>query len=677
MNKTEEHKNEAALSFFTGGGKMGALMRSHDWSASPLGCPASWPQSLRTVVGLILNAKFPMFIAWGAELGFLYNDAYAEILGAKHPAALGGRFREIWSEIWNDIDPLIMRALAGEATYCENMPLMMQRRGYEEQTWFTFSYSPVRDESGGVAGMYCTCTETTAHVLAEQIRIEENERLRRLFEQAPSFMAVLSGPDHIFELTNKTYLQLIGHRHVVGKPLIDAVPEVKGQGFSELLDRVYTTGNPFVGRGVPIKLQCQPGGTLEERFLDFVYQPIRDASGVVTGVFVEGSDVTDHKRALDELQASDRRKDEFLAMLAHELRNPLAPISTAAQLLKLKQRDDDGIRLAGDIIARQVEHMTDLVNDLLDVSRVTRGLITLDKSAIEVNETVSGAVEQVRGLIEARRHRLILQTPDEAVHVEGDGTRLIQVIANVLNNAAKFTPPGGEIMLRVDADDSEVKVTVRDNGAGISEKVLPYIFDLFTQAERTPDRSQGGLGLGLALVKSLVELHGGNVSAKSAGAGQGSEFTIRLPRLAKPAAGDHHQNGRADLKLDNDALRVMIVDDNTDAAQTLAMILNASGHHVMVEHDAKTALDRACIEKPQVLLLDIGLPDMDGYELARRFRSRPETAPAMLVALSGYGQSKDRERSRSAGFNHHLVKPADMSQLAAIFAQVNNPPLMD
>jgi PAS domain S-box-containing protein len=645
-------------------------MRAHDWSNSPLGPPAKWPHSLRAVVGLLLNSKFPMFVAWGPDLGFLYNDPYAEILGAKHPAALGRPFHEVWSEIWHDISPLINSALSGEATYHENLPLVMQRRGFEEQTWFTFSYSPVRDESGAVAGMYCACTETTAHVLAERHRIEENERLRTLFEQAPSFIAVLRGPTHVFELTNRSYMQLIGHRNLIGKPAREAVPEVEGQGFFELLDKVYRTGEAFIGNGVPIKLQRQPGSALEERFIDLIYQPIRDANGVVIGIFAEGSDVTERMRAVNELRASDRRKDEFLAMLAHELRNPLAPISAAAELIKRQRLDPEKLQRTSEIISRQTEHMTELVNDLLDVSRVTRGLITLDKEAVDLNAIANSAVEQVRGLIEARRHRLTIQSSGESAHAYADRTRLVQVIANLLNNAAKFTPPGGELQLFVSAHGSEAEVSVRDNGIGIEPDVLPYVFDLFTQAERTPDRSQGGLGLGLALVKNLVQLHGGTATAKSDGAGKGCEFTIRLPRLEENVgAGDPGISGRSTARPPN-ALRVMVVDDNADAAETLSMVLEAEGHHVTVEDSGRSALERARLERPAAFLLDIGLPDMDGYELARRLRAMPETAHAVLIALTGYGQSRDRERSEAAGFDHHLVKPADMAKLTELLARV-------
>jgi PAS domain S-box-containing protein len=654
--------------FLSGGGEVGALMRTQDWSASPLGHPRTWPQALRTVVGLMLNSGFPMFVAWGEELGFLYNDPYREVLGDKHPHALGRPFHDIWAEIWPAISPLIDRALKGEATYADRLLLVMNRHGYDEPTWFTFSYSPVRDEHGAIRGMHCACVEVTDQVLAERYREEENERFRTLFEQAPGIMAVLRGPEHVFELTNQSYLQLIGHRQIVGRPAREALPEVAGQGFFELLDRVYQSGEPFVGHALPLRVQLEPGGPLVERFVDFVYQPIRDANGAVSGIFVEGSDVTSRKQVEDELRAANRQKDQFLAMLAHELRNPLAPIMTAAQLLKVGTLDARSIANASEIIVRQASHMTDLVNDLLDVSRVTRGLVALEKEELDLNVIVAAAVEQVRPLIDARRHSLTLQLSGRSAHVIGDRTRLVQVISNILNNAAKYTPPGGRITLSVTVDEQQVHVGVRDNGVGIAPDILPYIFDLFTQAERTPDRSQGGLGIGLALVKSLVALHGGTVRADSAGLAQGSEFCICLPRLAvlDEEPDDEAFSGGAQAP---DALRVMVVDDNVDAAQMLAALLEVQGHAVCVEYDAKGALERARRECPDVLLLDIGLPDMDGYELARALRAQPESADATLVALTGYGQSQDRKEAEQAGFDRYLVKPADMDQVNEVLAE--------
>jgi PAS domain S-box-containing protein len=953
----------------SGSGDVRALMRIHDWATSSLGHPATWSPPLQNVVNLMLDSKFPMFVAWGASLGVVYNEAYAEILGKKHPGALGRPFQEIWSEIWSDISPLCERALAGEATFWKNLPLVMQRHGHDEQTWFTFSYSPVRDESGAIAGMYCVCTETTAQVLAERRRafqleladrlrgltnpseitgvaaellgchlqvnrtgygevdpeekvvsvsrdwtsgdvpsiagrttsldafgpamiaelrsgttlrvpdiaadrrsapyakayeiigtrsmlvvplikagrltsilsvgassprcwsdedvtlaedvaertwaaVEraraeaaltrqlalERDRLRTLFAQAPGFMAVVKGPEHVFELVNSAYMRLIGDRDVLGKSVREALPELRGQGFFELLDEVYSSGKPFHARDASVLLQQTPGAPAAQRFVDFVFQPVMEADGTVSGIFVEGYDVTERKladqalheseqmlregllagrmavwkldiatrhvessdsareifgplwkkgtagwdlvhpddmsrlrqaarRGIEErsqyeclirmirpdngetiwievrgkivcdasgepvsirgisldvtkrklaeeaLRAADRRKDEFLAMLAHELRNPLAPISTAAQILKLIDVDEPRVHQTSAIIARQVDHMTSLIDDLLDVSRVTRGLITLEKQSLDLGSIVASAIEQVRPLLEARHHQLTVHLPPAPAAVLGDRTRLVQVLTNILNNAAKYTHPYGEINLRVDLTEDQVAVGVRDNGIGIPPDLSPHVFELFTQAERSPDRSQGGLGLGLALVKSLMELHGGSVSAHSDGPGRGSEFVVRMPRLIEPQEEIEPAHADAETPIFGAAPRVMVVDDNTDAADSLAMLLQARGYIVSVAYDAEDALEQASAGAAQIFLLDIGLPEMDGYELARRLRSNPQTAHATLIALTGYGQSQDYERSQAAGFDHHLVKPADAARLSALLAEIRAFPL--
>ena len=669
MNHVVEASTDAQQEplLFLGDGKMRALMRAHDWTASPLGHPRDWSQALCTTVALMLDSKFPMFVAWGDELGFLYNDAYSVILGAKHPASLGLRFRDVWPDIWDDIAPLVERTMGGESIYLDRFPLTVRRHGYDEATWFRFSYSPVRRDDGMIAGMFCACVEITNEVLAQRYRDEENMRLVNLFEEAPGIIAVLRGPDHVFELTNRSFLTLVGHRDLIGKPVRDAMPEVQGQGYFELLDQVYTSGQPFVGHAVPLRVQREPGGPLEECFLDFVYQPIRDQYGKVTGIFLEGSDVTVRKHIEDELREANRQKDDFLAMLAHELRNPLSPITTAAQLLQRGQMDAPGIARASAIIARQAEHMTALVNDLLDVSRVTRGQVTMAQEAVAVEPLVHEAVEQVRPMLDSCHHELFIDI-EPGLYVLGDRTRLIQVLSNILNNAAKYTAARGRIVLSVRTDGGDVRIAVRDNGQGIDLPVLPYIFDLFTQAERTPDRSQGGLGLGLTLVKSLVLLHGGRVDALSDGLGEGSEFVVYLPLLAPVVA-----MPAAVLAVpapDAPGLRVLVVDDNVDAAEMLATLLEMNGYTVSVEFDGASALATALREPPDVALLDIGLPDMDGHELARRLRAQPQTADAVLVALTGYGQAEDQQRAHEAGFDHHMVKPADLDRLLTLLASI-------
>jgi signal transduction histidine kinase/ActR/RegA family two-component response regulator len=831
------------LQFLQGGGDAGALMRSRDWIDCPLGPPVAWPQSLKSVVGMMLNSKFPMFLIWGERLTCLYNDGYIPLLGLRHPRAMGSPFATVWPEVWSDIHPLILRAFRGDATYFENLPLDVTSRGKPERIWVTFSYSPLRDEDGAVAGMFCAFNETTATVLAdrrrafqldmsdrlrglrdageiidaaaallarrlgadrvsynevsadgsrlsvirswsagslaalpqqvqpmasfgmdivaelhadrivvvddvladprtaphagqyssmgiramlalplrkdgrlvailgcgsarprhwseedvtlsgdvaertweavERVRVEEamtrqaaaeRDRLQTLFAQAPSFMAALRGPQHVFELANPAYLNLVGRRDILGKPVRQALPEIEGQGFFEMLDHVYRSGEVFHANEARLMLQSTPHAPPQERYLDFVYQPLCDGDGRVTGIFIDGYDVTARRQAGIALREADRRKDEFLAMLAHELRNPLAPIATASELLRHASLSPERMRRTSDIIARQVAHMTSLVDDLLDVSRVTRGLISLNWSRVDLHAVLAAALEQTRSLIEARRHRLRIEAPPQPLPVRGDATRLVQIVANLLNNAAKYTPEDGDIALTVRAEGESFTLCVADSGIGIAADLLPRVFDLFTQAERSPDRAQGGLGLGLALVKSLVELHGGRVAAASDGPGRGSRFSVTLPAERDAAAAPPDAGVRPAAQAGAQPLSILVVDDNADAAQMLELLLDSAGHRVAVEHDAAAGLRRAQAEAPQVCLLDIGLPGMDGHELARRLRLLPGLRDAVLIALTGYGQERDRDASLASGFDHHLVKPVDSGALLRLLQGVRAVP---
>jgi len=375
-----------------------------------------------------------------------------------------------------------------------------------------------------------------------------------------------------------------------------------------------------------------------------------------------------------ELRAADQRKDEFLAMLAHELRNPLAPISTGAHLLKLLHSDNAQITQTCAIIARQVEHMTSLVDDLLDVSRVTRGLVSLSTQVLDLRNVIDDAAEQIRPLIGARRHKVVLDLPTGPAHVKGDHKRLVQVVANLLGNATKYTPEGGHIQLQLLEAGGDWELSVSDDGIGMEARLVERVFDLFTQAERTPDRSQGGLGLGLALAKSLVELHGGSVSARSPGLGHGSTFTVRLPRhrqesMPMPAhLPVQLPAGSPILDAAPNALRILVVDDNLDAAHTLNLFLRATGYDVEIAYCGVDAIEIAKVFSPQVCILDIGLPDMDGNELARRLRRLPQTSGATLVAATGYGRQQDRDAASQAGFDHYLVKPVNTLQLGELLA---------
>ncbi|MGZ8911309.1 MAG: hybrid sensor histidine kinase/response regulator [Methylococcaceae bacterium] len=378
------------------------------------------------------------------------------------------------------------------------------------------------------------------------------------------------------------------------------------------------------------------------------------------------TDITERKRVDEALRLADRRKDEFLAMLAHELRNPLAPIRNAVQLLKTQKVTDPKLVWSRNVIDRQVTHMARLLDDLLDVARIMQGKITLRAERFELSDIVNNALETSRPLIEARGHELIISQATMPQWIEGDRIRLAQVLSNLLNNAAKYTREGGKIMLNVRREGSEAVIEVRDTGIGISPTILPYVFDLFTQADLSLAHSQGGLGLGLTLVRQLAEIHGGTVTAASAGIDQGSTFTVRLPALSIDSSAIESELTESALPIPK--FRILVVDDYADAAESLTMLLQEEGHEVETADCGMKALERAQVFHPQVVLLDIGLPDLDGYEVAKRLRVLPETRDAILIAVTGYGQTEDRKRSQSAGFNHHLLKPINFEQLPALLA---------
>ena len=1097
------------------------------------------------MIQLLLNSKFPMFVAWGPELGFLYNDAYAEILGNKHPRAVGARFQDIWGEIWTDISPIIDAALQGQASFFEDLPLVIHRGGLPENAWFTFSYSPVVDDHGAIAGLYCSVVETTRIVRGQRLRdfqldlanrlhplsspeavvatavemlarhlgaagcwyaeiddadgvfhtksgwfepdvpqlptsgkiddfspqllqtlrtgreficndlaadprtreyaeryadlaigsllivpvlkagrlafninvtkresyswtaedvqaardvvdrtwvaienavtqqhlkIERDRSDQILNQMAEGFMLIgpdlrilkvnAAGlrilqrraeevlgktqrglwPDHISRKVETTYHQVastrtaailelnffsqqagdlwwemrisalqggglavffrdvtkqksaalalrrseehlsalfeqtaagIAERDLEGrivrvnerlctilgrvredvlgvdihdlthpddllrsqaafaKLLLDSQPfniekrylkpdgtavwvntavslirKVEGQtrdsvlavilditerkqaeealrdetrilellnqsgqslaatlDLQKLLQTVTDSGRALTGaefgaffyngtdeRGDALMLYTLSGAPREafEQFghprptalfkptfvgepvirsdditkdprygtmgphygmpkghlpvRSYLAAPVISRSGevigglffghskirvfneraerLITGLAAQAAMAIDNARLYDlaqkaaeerrellmsertaraEAERLNRAKDEFLAMLAHELRNPLAPVSAAAEVLRIAGGDTARVHQISDIISRQIGHLTHLIDDLMEVSRVTRGLIQIEMKPLDLNSIISAAIEQVRPMIEARQHSLATRIEVEEAIVRGDQTRLVQVMANLLTNAAKYTPVGGQIRLAVGADRELVRIIVSDNGNGIEAALLPHVFDLFTQGSRGLDRGQGGLGIGLALVKAIVTLHHGEVAAASDGCGMGSTFTVSLPRLhsAQPTVEDSPTEHSTQCNLS-----ILLVDDNVDAANSLAILLRLLGHHVTVGLTAAEAISIVQREAVDVFILDIGLPDMTGYDLARALRALPGLANKTYIALTGYGQSQDRQLSKEAGFTHHFVKPVSSQLLCKVLADV-------
>jgi PAS domain S-box-containing protein len=531
--------------------------------------------------------------------------------------------------------------------------------------WANVILTALRDEAGRLLGFSKITRDLSERRQADALLQESERRYRRLFETAKDGILLIDAATGTISDTNPSLCQLLGYSHeeMCGKEpwQVGLFPDAQASraAFQLLLERGYLRYDHH-------PLQTRGGQAVEVEWVSHVYS--------VDGTqFVQCSlrDVTERRqleraRVLAEASADlHRRKDEFLAMLSHELRNPLAPIVNAVNLLRLQQGVENPVQQqARAIIERQVAQLSTLVNDLLEVSRITTGRIRLNREQVDVRGVVERAVDTVRPLVEQRRHDLTLALPPGPAWVHVDPTRIEQVMVNLLNNAAKYTDEGGRIWVSVRQEGADVVLRVRDTGVGIAPNLLPWVFDLFTQAERSLDRSQGGLGIGLTLVQRLVEMHGGKVEASSA-LGQGSEFIVRLPVLPSPAG---QVPPLAATTQPARRLRLLVVDDNVDAADSTALLLRMSGHEVQVAYTSPAALDEAARFQPDGVLLDIGLPDMDGYEVARRLRQDSHCKDVCLIAVTGYGQDADRHCSHAAGFDHHLIKPVDPQKLRDVLA---------
>jgi signal transduction histidine kinase len=505
-----------------------------------------------------------------------------------------------------------------------------------------------------------------------------DRRLADVFRDAPVAVALLSGPEHLFQYVNGNF-RALAPGEIVGKPIAEVLPEIREQGLLAILDEVLASGKPYFGQAFPA-LQADPaGGAPRTRYWDFVYQPLRAPDGEVDGIAVVGSDVTELVTARKRAESSNRAKDEFIAMLGHELRNPLAPIVTTLELMRI--RGADTFQRERGIIERQVQHMSRLVDDLLDVSRIARGAIELKKSVVEIESVVEKAVETAKPLMERRRQSINLNVPWHGLEVSVDPVRATQIVANLLTNAVKFSAPEAVITLSAQRQGADVVLTVRDEGIGMTADDISMVFDIFVQgAGQEIDRPQGGLGLGLTIAKSLAELHGGSLTAQSEGPGRGSTFILRLP-ASLGAPQEAPDTGNWDI-VQGGGRRVLVVDDNVDAAETLEQLLQMWGFQTVLAHDGLAALE--ALENGgtgngngngagdgarggfDIALVDIGLPKLDGYGVAQRVKANARHAHMRLIALTGYGQESDQERSREVGFDAHLVKPVDLERLAAI-----------
>lgn len=490
---------------------------------------------------------------------------------------------------------------------------------------------------------------------SEQRLRDSEERFRAVQEASPDGFAVLDVVrnehdevvDFIYVYANEAAAHMAkrSREQLAGSRLLALYPGHRTLGIFDRYVDVARTGIPWIGE---VEYRCDG--------LDAFVRLA--AARVGNGVGVSMVDVSERKRAELALIEADRQKDEFLAMLAHELRNPLAPIRNAGELLTRMLNGDQRAQEIVEILKRQVAHLTRLVDDLLDISRITRKRIELKKEVVDVAAIVSQAVETVEPLITSRRHDLQIQSSYRALRVCGDPARLVQCVVNLLTNAAKFTEPGGHIQLRTSESKGKAVIEIVDDGVGIAPGLLPRVFDLFVQSDRSLDRSQGGLGIGLSVVQRLTEMHDGEVSAYSEGPDRGATFTLRLPLFERP-----QPQTEAAATTNLDPQRVLIVDDNVDAANTLSMMLQMDGHSTEVAHGSLDALERISQFGPSIAVLDIGLPDVDGYELARRIQQLKLHVKPRLIALTGYGQPDDRERAFAAGFDAHLAKPVKFEVL--------------
>ena len=527
------------------------------------------------------------------------------------------------------------------------------------------SASPLFDAAGRPRGAVASITDITARKRTEVQLAQHQKMLFDLVDRSPFGLYIVDADFRISHINADTQERAFRNvRPAVGRDFAEAIrvlwPEPVATEIIGIFRRTLATGEPYFSKDY-----VQARADIDEvESYEWELHRIALPDGQF-GVVCYYYDSTRLRKAEQALKDADRRKDEFLATLAHELRNPLAPIRNSLHILRMSTAADPAVERVGEMIERQVNHMVRLVDDLMEVSRITRGKIELRKEPVAVAAVVRSAVETSRPLIDAAGHQLALSIPADPLTVDGDPVRLAQVFANLLNNAAKYTEPGGQIRLSVTREGDAVAVAVRDNGLGIAAEMLPRVFDMFTQVNRSDARSQGGLGIGLTLVKSLAEMHGGTVRVHSDGAGAGSEFVVRLP-LAGGAARVGGANPGAAPAGALARRRILVVDDNRDAAESLGMLLGLLGAEVRVVFSGPDALAAIGEFRPSAVLLDIGMPGMDGREVARQLRERPEYRDITLIALTGWGQDEDRRQSELAGFNHHLTKPADIGTLEVL-----------
>ncbi|MEO7272664.1 MAG: PAS domain-containing protein [Vicinamibacterales bacterium] len=832
-----EHTSSAdAMAWMlAGGGASADLIRRVDWATTPLGPMAAWSRSLKSTVAILLHSRHPMFLWWGRELIQIYNDAYVPSFGlGKHPAAMGQPGRECWPEIWQIIGPQIEAVMThGTPSWHEDALVPIFRNGAIEDVYWTYGYSPVFDDDGTIGGTLVVCTETTERVLAtrreQAMRADverERRRLEQFFAQAPAGICILRGPALTFEFANDHYRALVGGRSVVGQPLLDALPELRGQGLDGLLRDVLATGTPFVGREVRLLIDRQGRGAVDEAYYTFVYSPLRDSTSSVDAVIVLALDVTDEvaaRRQTDELsrklqdseaqfhqlaesipqlawaarpdgfvewynqrwyeytgttlesmqgwgwqsvhdperidevvarwracvesgapfemeftlrgrdgvlrwhltraiplrddsgqivrwfgtctdvdlsrrianerdallekerharqtaEFASRAKDDFLSTASHELRTPLNAMLGWARMLQNGQLDGISAKRAVESIERNARAQVRLVEDILDGSRIITGKLHLDVRPVDLAPVLHAAIDAVRAAAEAKEIALTVELAADVPQMTGDADRLQQVIWNLVNNAIKFTPKHGAVAVSLCLDHSDLMLRVTDSGDGIDRDFLPHVFERFRQAESSTTRRYGGLGLGLALARHLVEAHGGTIRADSEGPGCGATFTVTLPVRAvfAPLPEPGTVTAVAEppvvrIATSLHGLTVLVVDDEPDARDLVATALTASGAEVATAGNATEALELVASGRFNAMVSDVGMPGTDGYDLVAAIRRVTGASAAHLpaIALTAYSRDQDRRRALAAGFQAYLAKPVDPDVLVQLVADL-------
>lgn len=647
-----------------------------------------------------------MYIAWGPDLLLLYNDGYRDILGAKASdprQVLGKPFEQVWREVWDLVGPILAATMEGETLWFEDQEFALTRNGFVEQVFASFSTSPIRAEAGEIAGVFCVCSETTRKIRSQQDRLRLLDAIGEATRLADEPQAIMEHSTRLLgeylKVTRVAYadlepdndrftirhdwrvegaistvgvysLDLFGSRATsnlrIGRTLMidDVDRELTADDGANMFNQIGIKAIiccPLVKQGRLVAMMA----VHQERPRTWSADDVALVETVVDRCWAH----IERVRSMEALREADRRKSEFLATLAHELRNPLAPIRNALELLRLSGDKPAMLERVRGTMERQVDQMVHLINDLLDIARISSGKMVLQIERVDMQSVIASAVETSLPLIEAGGHELALDLPDAAIWVDVDTVRLSQVLSNLLSNASKYTPQHGRIGISARISGDAVVIDVSDTGIGIATHDLERVFDMFSQAPHSIGISKGGLGIGLSLVRRLVSLHGGSVSASSAGAGHGSTFTIRLPCMpAAPAGTPVSVAEPPGVAANAVQLRILVADDNADAADTLSLVLREKGHEVHVAYGGEDAVRMGTSIVPDLVFLDPGMPHIDGYEAARALRALPALAEAGLVALTGRGAQEVRARTRAAGFDAHLLKPAMPEALDAVLA---------